>query len=83
MSNRDLIIRLKEATLQQTTASKLKIIKNNDDSFEQGFIKGYISSINYVNAILKQNNVISVEDFIDMNEFIAENLEIIKQWRIK
>ena len=79
MSNRDLIIRLKEATLQQTTASKLKIIKNNDDSFEQGFIKGYISSINYVNAILKQNNVISVEDFIDMNEFIAENLEIIKQ----
>ena len=78
MSNRDLIIRLKEATLQQITASKLKIIKNNDDSFEQGFIKGYISSINYVNAILKQNNVISVEDFIDMNEFIAENLEIIK-----
>ena len=79
MSNRDLVIRLKEATLQQTTASKLKIIKSNDDSFEQGFIKGYISSINYVNAILKQNNIISVEDFIDMNEFIAENLEIIKQ----
>ena len=80
MSNRDLIIRLKEATLQQITASKLKIIKNNDDSFEQGFIKGYISSINYVNAILKQNNVIGVEDFINMNEFIAENLELIKAY---
>ena len=78
MNNRDLITRLKEVILQQTTASTLKIMENND-LFEQGFIKGYISSINYVNAILKQNNIISVEDFIDMNEFIAENLEIIKQ----
>ena len=83
MGNKDLIIGLKEATFQQTKASARKIIENNNDLFEQGFIRGYISSINYVNAILKQNNVISVEDFINMNEFIAENLEMIKIIRIK
>ena len=79
MSNKDLIIDLKEVTFQQTKASARKIIENNNDLFEHGFIRGYISSINYVNAILRQNNVIGVEDFINMNEFIAENLELIKR----
>ena len=55
-------------------------MENNNDLFEQGFIKGYISSINYVNAILKQNNIISVEDFINLNEFIAESLELAKEF---
>ena len=83
MSNKDLIIDLKEATFQQAKASARKIIENNNDLFEHGFIRGYISSINYVNAILRQNNVIGVEDFINMNEFIAENLELIKSIQIK
>ena len=80
MGNKDLIIDLKEATFQQTKASARKIIENNNDLFEQGFIRGYISSINYVNAILKQNNIISVEDFINLNEFIAESLELVKEY---
>ena len=83
MSNRDLITNLKEATLDQTKASAIKIIKNNNDLFEQGFIRGYIASADRMNAILKQNNIISVKDFIDMNEFIAENLETIKGIWIK
>ena len=80
MGNKDLIIDLKEATFQQTKASARKIIENNNDLFEQGFIRGYISSINYVNAILKQNNIISVEDFINLSEFIAESLELVKAY---
>ena len=80
MGNKDLIIDLKEVTFQQTKASARKIIENNNDLFEQGFIRGYISSINYVNAILKQNNIISVEDFINLNEFIAESLELAKEF---
>ena len=80
MSNRELIKELKEATWIQTRASMGKIVKNNNNSFEQGFIKGYISSINYINAILKKNNIISIEDFINLNEFMAESLELVKEY---
>ena len=80
MGNKDLIIDLKEATLEQVKASFRKIVENKNNSSEQGFIRGYISSINYVNAILKQNNIISVEDFINLNEFIAESLELAKEF---
>ena len=78
MSNRKLIKELKEATFEKTKASMGKITKYNNNSFEQGFIKGYISSINYTNAILKKNNIISLEDFLELNEFIAENLDKVK-----
>ena len=80
MSNRKLIKELKEATWIQTRASMGKITKYNNNSFEQGFIKGYISSINYTNAILKKNNIISLEDFLELNEFIAENLDKAKKY---
>ena len=45
-----------------------------------GFIRGYISSINYIAVILKQNNIISLEEFLDLNEFIAENLDKVKEY---
>ena len=80
MGNKDLIIDLKEVILEQVKASFRKTVENRNNLFEQGFIKGYISSINYVNAILKQNNIISVEDFINLNEFIAESLELVKEY---
>ena len=78
MSNIDLVIDLKEATLVQVKASVRKIIEDNNDLFEQGFIKGYISSINYTVASLKKNNIISLDEFIELNTFIAEALDKIK-----
>ena len=80
MSNRDLIKGLKERIEMQVEdcilVSKLKI--KSKKTFEKGFIRGYISSINYTATILKQNNIISLEEFLELNELIAENLDRIK-----
>ena len=79
MSNRDLVKDLKERIEIQiedcVTVSKLDI---EEKKFEQGFIRGYISSINYTVASLKKNNIISLEEFIELNTFIAEALDKIK-----
>ena len=81
MSNIDLIKDLKERIEIQTedcaTVSKLDI---EEKKFEQGFIRGYISSINYTVASLKKNNIISLEEFVELNTFIAENLDKIKDY---
>ena len=83
MSNRELIIDLAKETLEQTTDSALKITEDKNDLYEQGFIKGYISAINRTNALLKKSNVINIEDFIRLNELIAENLETINKIEVK
>ena len=82
MSNRDLIKDLKERIEIQTDdcASVSKLENESEKIFEMGFIKGCISSINYTNAILKKNNIISLEDFLELNEFIAENLDKVKEY---
>ena len=82
MSNRDLIKGLKERIETQTEdcASISRLENESEKIFEMGFIRGYISSINYIAATLKQNNIISVEDFINLNEFIAESLELVKAY---
>ena len=56
MSNRDLIKDLKERIEIQTEdcASVSKLKNESEKIFEMGFIKDYISSINYTNAILKK-----------------------------
>ena len=56
MSNRDLIKDLKERIEIQTEdcASVSKLKNKSEKIFEMGFIKDYISSINYTNAILKK-----------------------------
>ena len=81
MSNIDLIKDLKERIEIQTedcaTVSKLDI---EEKKFEQGFIRGYISSINYTVASLKKNNIISLEEFVELNTFIAEALDKIKDY---
>ena len=81
MDNRDLINNLKERIEIQVedckTVAKLDI---EEKKFEQGFIRGYISSINYIAITLKQNNVISLDEFVELNEFIAENLDIVKEY---
>ena len=82
MSNRDLIKDLKERIEMQVEdcilVSKLKI--KSKKTFEKGFIRGYISFANYIAATLKQNNIISLEEFVELNEFIAENLDIVKKY---
>ena len=82
MSNRDLIKDLKERIDIQIEdcASAYKLGNKNSKLFEQGFIRGYISSINYIAATLKQNNIISIEEFVELNEFIAENLDKVKEY---
>ena len=79
MNNRDLAKDLKERIEMQiedcATVSKLDI---EEKKFEQGFIRGYISSINYTVASLKKNNIISLEEFVELNTFIAEALDKIK-----
>lgn len=81
MGNKDLIINLKKRIEMQVEdcilVSKLKI--KSKKTFEKGFIRGYISSINYMATILKQNNIISLEEFLELNELIAENLDRIKE----
>ena len=82
MGSKDLINNLKERIDAQVEnySSASKVNDAHIKLFEQGFAKGYISSINYVNAILKQNNVISLDEFVELNEFIAENLDKIKEY---
>ena len=82
MSNRDLIKDLKERIEIQIEdcASAYKLGNKNSKLFEQGFIRGYISSINYTVASLKKNNIISLEEFVELNTFIAENLDKIKDY---
>ena len=81
MSNRDLVKDLKERIEIQiedcVTVSKLDI---EEKKFEQGFIRGYISSINYTVASLKKNNIISLEEFVELNTFVAEALDKIKDY---
>ena len=81
MNNRDLIKDLKERIeIQINDYFSVSELENTDTKlFEQGFIKGYISSINYINATLKRNNIISLEDFLELNEFVAENLDRVKE----
>ena len=82
MSNRDLIKDLKERIEIQIEdcVSAYKLGNKNSKLFEQGFIRGYISSINYTVASLKKNNIISLEEFIELNTFIAEKLDKIKDY---
>ena len=81
MSNRDLIKDLKERIEIQAEdcVSVSKLENESEKIFEMGFIRGYISSINYIAATLKQNNIISLEEFVELNEFIAENLDKVKE----
>ena len=82
MSNRDLINDLKERIEIQvedtSTAPKLEDINNK--TYEKGFIRGYISSINYVAISLKQNNIIGLDEFVELNEFIADSLDKVKEY---
>ena len=82
MSNRDLIKDLKERIEMQVEdcilVSRLKI--KSKKTYEKGFIRGYISSINYIAVTLKQNNIISLDEFVELNEFIAENLDKVKEY---
>ena len=82
MSNRDLIKDLKERIEMQSEdcASVSRLENESEKIFEKGFIRGYISSINYITATLKQNNIISIEEFVELNEFIAENLDKVKEY---
>ena len=82
MSNRDLIKDLKERIEMQSEdcASVSRLENESEKIFKMGFIRGYISSINYIAATLKQNNIISIEEFVELNEFIAENLDIVKEY---
>ena len=82
MSNRDLIKELKERIEIQAEdcVSVSKLENENEKIFEMGFIRGYISSINYITTTLKKNNIISIEEFIELNEFIAENLDKVKEY---
>ena len=82
MSNRDLIKDLKERIEIQTEdcVSVSKLENESEKMFEMGFIRGYISSINYIATTLKQNNIISLDEFVELNEFIAENLDKVKEY---
>ena len=82
MSNRDLVKDLKERIeMQIEDCISVSELDNKDSKlFEQGFIRGYISSINYTVASLKKNNIISLEEFIVLNAFIAEKLDKIKDY---
>ena len=80
MNNRDLVKDLKERIeIQTEDCISVSELDNKDSKlFEQGFIRGYISSINYTVASLKKNNIISLEEFVELNTFIAEALDKIK-----
>ena len=79
MNNRDLVKDLKERIeIQIKDCATVSKLDTGEKKFEQGFIRGYISSINYTVASLKKNNIISLEEFIELNTFIAENLDKIK-----
>ena len=82
MSNIDLIKDLKERIEIQIEDCVSIYKPDNKDSklFEQGFIRGYISSINYTVASLKKNNIISLEGFVELNTFVAEALDKIKDY---
>ena len=76
MSNMELINNLKERLDVQVEnySSASKVNDTYTKLFEQGFTKGYISAINYVNAMLEKNKIINLDEFLDLNEFIAESL---------
>ena len=82
MSNRDLIKDLKEKIEIQTDnyVSISKLENKSEKIFKMGFIRGCILSINYIAATLKQNNIISLEEFVELNEFIAESLDKVKEY---
>ena len=82
MSNRDLIKDLKERIEMQSEdcASVSRLENESEKIFEMGFIRGYISSINYTVASLKKNNIISLEEFVELNTFVAEALDKIKDY---
>ena len=63
MSNKNLIKDLKERIEIQVEDYLTALNMDNLDIklYEQGFTKGYISSINYINIILKQNNYINIQ----------------------
>ena len=76
MGSKDLINNLKEQ-IDLQVENYSSVSKANDTYtklFEQGFTKGYISAINYVNAMLEKNKIINLDEFLDLNEFIAESL---------
>lgn len=47
-------------------------------SYESGFSRGYICAIQYVTSMLEQNQMISTEKYIDIQNYIFESFEKIR-----